>query len=75
MERPNTIVGLTTHLVRQRWSMLGSRGRIAIALLGALGAVAGVKLAMCGACGASCHAERPAVHAAAEAGSDCPYSH
>lgn len=57
MERPNTILGLTSHLVRQRWQSLSPRGRwtaIAVAaLMGASGAVA-VKSAMGGeCCGAS----------------------
>jgi hypothetical protein len=74
MERPNTILGLTSHLVRQRWSALGRRSRIALLALGALGAVAGVKLAVCGsACGAACPSH-VAAHAAAEAGSDCPHA-
>jgi hypothetical protein len=57
MERPTSILGLTTYLVRQRWSALGHRARVALLVLGALGAMAGAKLAMgCGACGGCCAA-------------------
>jgi hypothetical protein len=52
MERPTSILGLTTYLVRQRWSALGQRARIAVVVIGALGAMAGAKLAM--GCGSSC---------------------
>ena len=55
MERPTSILGLTTYLVRQRWSALGQRARIAVVVLGALGAMAGAKLAMGdGSCGECC---------------------
>lgn len=56
MERPNTILGLTSHLVRQRWQALTPRNRMAViavaAIMGASSAVA-VKAAMGGGCCAS----------------------
>ena len=62
MERPTSILGLTTYLVRQRWSSLGQRARIAVVVIGALGAMAGAKLAMGGGggCGECCAAGRGA---------------
>lgn len=56
MERPNTVFGLASHLVRQRWSQLGGRGRLLVVALGIATAAAGAH-AVCGggACGACCH--------------------
>lgn len=64
MERPTSILGLTTYLVRQRWSALGQRARIAVVVIGALGAMAGAKLAMGGgSCGECCASRSSAVSA------------
>ncbi len=68
MERPTSILGLTSHLVRQRWQALSPRGRwaaIAVAaMMGASGAVA-VKSAM--GCGECCGASSGCPMAAAQA--------
>lgn len=75
MERPNTILGLTSHLVRQRWQALSPRGRMAAigvaAILGASGAFA-VKSAM--SCGECCGASSGCPMAAASA-DDAPPCH
>lgn len=72
MERPQSILGLTSHLARVRWQALSPRGRTAAvvvaAVLGASGAFA-VKAAVSGACCAAssgcpmAEAETPPCHA------------
>lgn len=83
MERPNTILGLTAHLVRTKWQALSPRGRTAAvvvaAMLGASGAFA-VKAAMnCGECCAAssgCPMAAAAAHGdAAPADDDVPPCH
>lgn len=57
MERPTTVVGLTTHLVRTRWQALSARGRL-VAIAGAtvlaMGGLGAVRMAMGGCCAGSC---------------------
>lgn len=80
MERPNTILGLTAHLVRTKWQGLSPRGRTAAvvvaAMLGASGAFA-VKAAMnCGeCCAASSGCPMAAQADAAAADEDVPPCH
>lgn len=56
MERPNTVTGLTAHLVRSRWTALSPRGRfaaVAVAGLLTLGGIGAVRAAT-GGCAHSC---------------------
>lgn len=85
MERPNTILGLTTHLARSRWQQLSARGRFFVVVGGAVLSLAGIqgaRMAMGGACCASSCASMRAAHEtvtvtaepAASPASDCPYA-
>ncbi|MFN7700066.1 MAG: hypothetical protein ACK6CU_11095 [Deltaproteobacteria bacterium] len=71
MQRPNTIFGLASHLVRVKWQALSPRGRtaavIVAAMLGASGAFA-VKAAL--GCGECCAASSGCPMAAGDAASD-----
>ena len=62
MERPQSIFGLTKHLVTTRWQALSARGRIvtlAALMLASFTTVAAARMAMGGACcGHSCAARR-----------------
>ncbi len=64
MERPNTILGLSTHLARMKWQALSPRARTAVVIvatvLGASGALA-VRAATCD--GACCSSGCPSAHA------------
>lgn len=90
MERPNTILGLTTHLARTRWQQLSARGRFFVVVGGAVLSLAGIhgaRMAMGGGCcSGSCASMRathesmavtaePTAAAAATPASDCPYAH
>jgi hypothetical protein len=66
VERPNTILGLSQHIVRERWRQLSTRGRVLViggGLLISLAGVQGARMAMgdC-ACAHSC----ASMHAAAD---------
>lgn len=71
MERPQSIFGLTKHLVTVRWQALSPRGRLlslAALVFAAVGAVAVAKAAMCsggGCCASSCASRRAAMEAEA----------
>lgn len=71
MERPQTVLGLTKHLVTQRWQALSSRGRIlTLAALTAASftTVAAAHHVLGGACcGSSCAARRAHMEAEAAA--------
>ena len=72
MERPESIFGLTAHLVRLRWQALSPRGRVAAiataAVLGLATAATGAHVAMGHACCAQHCAARAAAHG-------CPHAH
>lgn len=56
MERPNTVLGLTAHVARDRWQRLSTGGRVLIvvgAALVSLVGLVGVRMAVGGACCAS----------------------
>ncbi|MBX7192746.1 MAG: hypothetical protein K1X94_11840 [Sandaracinaceae bacterium] len=78
MERPQSILGLATHLVRVRWQALSPRGRMAAvvvaAVVGASGAFA-VRSAM--SCGSECcaHGGCPMAQAQAQDDGELPPCH
>lgn len=68
MDRPQSIFGLTKHLVTLRWQALSPRGRLltlAAGMLAMIGVVAAVKAATCsgGCCAHSCASRRAAMEA------------
>lgn len=71
MERPQSILGLATHLVRVRWQALSPRGRMAaVVVAGIVGASGAFAVRAATSCGDCCGHECPYAAAQAQAQAD-----